>query len=369
MNQRITLSRRELYDLVWSKPMRDVAVELGLSDVGLAKVCDRHRVPRPEQGYWNKIRADQPAKKTIFVETDDPHVNRIMLQGGISSFPEAARVVIQEARENRKHRPKSTTVAAQIPSQIVEDPHPAIAKTAKVLRKAVADSMGAVHANGEGLCGVSVASDRRERAIFFLDGLARELAKNGLALAPTGQAMSIEIGPDSAVFTLKERIRREKHVPTGEELAADEKRLQAVRKKYGAISWFERPSDRAYPEFDTIYTGELVLQVDGYSEGVRRTWADGRTQVIDMMIDDIVTGLRAILAARRKGEKSARRSTGHGRNFGSAANWQRCAQREKPAASNISKAFWIRAPKSQNCGAGFRKCRMLAIPPSPKLGA
>ncbi len=232
--------------------------------------------------------------------------------------------------------------------------------------------MGAVHATGKVCGGVSVASDRRERAIFILDGLARELAKNGLALAPTGQAMSIEIGPDSAVFTLKERIRREKHVPTGEELAAEEKRLQAVRKKYGAISWFERPSDRAYQSSTRSIPGELVLQVDGYSEGVRRTWADGRTQVIDTMIDDIVTGLRAILAARKEGREKREAQHRAWKNFGSAANWQRCAQREKPAASNISKAFWIRAPKSAGIAAlAFANagCWRYLPPPSWALDA
>lgn len=39
----VILTRRELYDLVWSKPLRDVAADLGISDVGLAKVCARHR--------------------------------------------------------------------------------------------------------------------------------------------------------------------------------------------------------------------------------------------------------------------------------------------------------------------------------------
>jgi hypothetical protein len=45
-----TLARKQLYDLIWSKPMRDAAAEIGISDVGLKKVCVRHRVPVPPQG-------------------------------------------------------------------------------------------------------------------------------------------------------------------------------------------------------------------------------------------------------------------------------------------------------------------------------
>ena len=53
----LELTRRALYDLVWAKPMRTAASELGISDVGLKKACVRHRVPTPPQGYWAKKEA------------------------------------------------------------------------------------------------------------------------------------------------------------------------------------------------------------------------------------------------------------------------------------------------------------------------
>jgi predicted Zn-dependent protease with MMP-like domain len=42
-----TLSRKELYDLVWSTPILKVADQFGLSDRGLAKICERNQVPVP----------------------------------------------------------------------------------------------------------------------------------------------------------------------------------------------------------------------------------------------------------------------------------------------------------------------------------
>ena len=47
-----SFTREELYRLVWSKPMTQAAAELGLSDKGLAKICDRFQVPYPYRGYW-----------------------------------------------------------------------------------------------------------------------------------------------------------------------------------------------------------------------------------------------------------------------------------------------------------------------------
>src|SRR5512135_2353894 len=46
------LTREELYGRLWSKPIRDNAKELGLSDVGLGKLCRRSWIPLPPQGYW-----------------------------------------------------------------------------------------------------------------------------------------------------------------------------------------------------------------------------------------------------------------------------------------------------------------------------
>lgn len=49
-----TLTREELYEQVWSTPMRRLAERFNLSDVGLAKICRRFNIPRPPVGYWAK---------------------------------------------------------------------------------------------------------------------------------------------------------------------------------------------------------------------------------------------------------------------------------------------------------------------------
>jgi hypothetical protein len=51
------ISRKDLYDLIWAEPMSTLAERLGISDVGLAKVCRRSDIPAPARGYWAKIAA------------------------------------------------------------------------------------------------------------------------------------------------------------------------------------------------------------------------------------------------------------------------------------------------------------------------
>jgi len=46
--------REKLYEQVWSQPMRTVAQAYAVSDVWLAKVCRRLKIPVPGRGYWAK---------------------------------------------------------------------------------------------------------------------------------------------------------------------------------------------------------------------------------------------------------------------------------------------------------------------------
>ena len=58
----VHLSRKELYDQVWKTSMVKLAQQYGLSDVGLAKICKKHNIPRPSLGYWAKKIAGQNVK-------------------------------------------------------------------------------------------------------------------------------------------------------------------------------------------------------------------------------------------------------------------------------------------------------------------
>ena len=58
-----TLTRSELYEKVWSTPMRKLAKEFGISDVGLSKLCRRHDIPLPGMGYWTRVQFGKTTKR------------------------------------------------------------------------------------------------------------------------------------------------------------------------------------------------------------------------------------------------------------------------------------------------------------------
>lgn len=67
-----TWNRQELYEKVSRFPLRKLAAEYRISDVGLAKVCRKLDIPLPGLGHWTKIayghailRPPLPAMETV----------------------------------------------------------------------------------------------------------------------------------------------------------------------------------------------------------------------------------------------------------------------------------------------------------------
>ena len=50
----ILFEREALYEEIWSAPVLQVAKRYGISDVGLAKICKKMKIPTPPRGYWAK---------------------------------------------------------------------------------------------------------------------------------------------------------------------------------------------------------------------------------------------------------------------------------------------------------------------------
>lgn len=74
--RRRELSREELFALIWERPTREVAKELGVSDVAIAKLCARLQVPKPPRGYWARVQSGQTPRRppmAAFCEEVDRH--------------------------------------------------------------------------------------------------------------------------------------------------------------------------------------------------------------------------------------------------------------------------------------------------------
>src|SRR5688572_487201 len=74
-----SLSRQELYDQVWQTPVRKLAEQFGVSDVGLAKICKKHGIPRPPVGYWARVAFGKRVKRTPLPDLDDEALEEVRI--------------------------------------------------------------------------------------------------------------------------------------------------------------------------------------------------------------------------------------------------------------------------------------------------
>ena len=126
-------TRQALYDLLWSKPKIVAATELGLSDVGLGKICREANIPIPPRGYWARIAAGQKPARIPFPvrglgQTDEVMIGREVWTGREEritelppppTFSESLTEVTQRAQKLLGKVTVAKTLA---------NPHPLIAK-------------------------------------------------------------------------------------------------------------------------------------------------------------------------------------------------------------------------------------------------
>lgn len=88
-------TRHELFDLVWEVPMVHLGSQLGLSDVGLRKICVKYGIPLPPRGYW--------MRKQMGKTDERPQLTQLQFNPVIE-FGEPVDVEVKEIK--RKEREK-----------------------------------------------------------------------------------------------------------------------------------------------------------------------------------------------------------------------------------------------------------------------
>lgn len=87
----LNLTREELYDLVWAKPMTEVGQAFHVSDRAIAKLCVKKQVPFPPRGYWAKKKAGKytpkPSLPEVVANSITDRKSRVTPSGQTSAMP------------------------------------------------------------------------------------------------------------------------------------------------------------------------------------------------------------------------------------------------------------------------------------------
>jgi hypothetical protein len=59
----IELTRKELYDIVWSTTLSNLTQQYAYTNDGIKKICKQYEVPMPDGSYWSKLKFNKKFKK------------------------------------------------------------------------------------------------------------------------------------------------------------------------------------------------------------------------------------------------------------------------------------------------------------------
>lgn len=295
-----TFSRREFYELVWSKPMTHLAKELGVSDVALHKVCRKHAIPNPPAGWWAKKAAGKKVQQIMLPEQagDDR-------AGVISIRPVTVAAWQALAAESAQKIDTSSEGEAE---PVQAKPSAKVRATLAALRQEKPNFQGLVAINEPGLIQCSVAKNSIPRLATILSQLEAMAKIQGFSLTDDDKPCRFSNGEQSVTFAANETFRREKHEPTQKEKAALsgwERRRKANNWRYLDNDPYPRP-----PDWDYSPTGELSIDLEtvwSYHHSIpRRAFKDGKRQRLEDIAAKVAIGIVVIAeakAARRRREE------------------------------------------------------------------
>lgn len=330
-------TRREFYDLVWSKPMTHLAKEFVLSDVALHKICKKHDVPNPPLGWWAKKAAGHNVKQTPLPRLKKGISDNItIVSGELSVEPE----FISAARES------SHVFASTI--EVQEDP-PAnriVERSIARLRSGKPSEINRlVTIEKPGFLNVSVSVASADRLSLALNRLVAVAEPMGIKLVATQTATAFECDNEVIGFIVTESVKREKHVLTDEERADDAAWRKERDKRSSRDIWdgfnFDLTRTR-FPEWDYHPTGLLTLEFEEkYLRGgtPRRSYRDAKVQRLEKMAADIAVGVVVFAAAlkedRQVREEEAQREEERKRQMEAALRTKHILERRSSALDTL----------------------------------
>lgn len=263
--ERKTLSRQELYDLVWSKPMRELAKEFGLSDQGLAKKCKRHNIPRPPQGYWLKKEQDRKPLVTPLPVNNDPYLEDIDFYPSPESLKKSLK-----AKSDLSDEQLAAALEYKFPDKVTRY-HPVIALCRKDFKKTRLDNYSRI-VFGRDVAdpGFKVTPDTFDRACLFLQGLIDLFSTYGWKFKKEGKSAFFEHDGNKLKFEIKEPVTQKPNTDAN-----------------GSVGI----GGRLWPSHIYTPTGKLEFRlVNTHSAGYKKNWYDSENAPIESQLGSIVQG-------------------------------------------------------------------------------
>jgi hypothetical protein len=347
MSQVRIMSRAELYQRVWKIPMQKLAIEFGLSDVGLAKLCRRHRVPVPGRGYWAKFQYGQRPKQPVLPPSENPMLEKVKIMSH-----ERNPAVIEKPKDDRP-----------VPNiEVSEDrpiTHRVVVRIDKSILRSQKDERGLPIARQRRVLPVHVSLESLPRALRILDALFSSIESAGYKIewpSPYNSRMNIAAYSEKIALSISEIVERKQHKTTEE----DSSRQKTDR-------WWSPP------RWDYTRTGRLKFVLESVEAShIQHAWTDGKRQKLEGCVGEMLMGFETTANAIKKYRKDCAEAARQRAEEQKRAAEQRLREEEyKRKCEVVSKLTqaWREANRLREFAAALKEnARSPAVPIEQKVG-
>jgi hypothetical protein len=295
-----SVTREELYEMVWKEPVTKVAPRFGISDVALRKICVKHQIPTPDLGYWAKLQHGKMVKKRPLPALTKGELPSLYLfERPIPVIPSD----IAEAKAKAVEKENADDAKIVVPSARPEKLHHSAASVERVLKKAKPDHEGFVDCKGPGLISVMVAPASVVRVTVLIDTFLKALAARGHIVSDDDHGVVIKADDELFRFGIVETKDQKPHIPSPAELKEQERTEQWRRQ---VSNLYADPARKTYRTWDKFPSGRLSMTVWGANWNQWRgttdvsfagRWYDRSTKLLEENLNAAMVALSATAAA------------------------------------------------------------------------
>jgi len=261
---KFTLTRKELYDLIWSTPMSKLSVNYSISVSKLRSICIKMDVPLPETGFWQKLQY----KKEVCIKELSHEYNG---DNEISIHQETEKEKRKQSETKRVMEIKSDpNMDFTVPSKLTNPDKLIIAAKDDLATKKTLYGMdyGLINTSS-GFIDIKVSPVNVGRALRFMDALIKLLRKRGYEIVTNYETTYAVVLGEEIVICLQEKLRIE-----------------------------EKPNNYGWNSREYFPSGILTFRVWKDFRFRQKIWYDGK-QLIENQLASILAHLE-VLAEKEK---------------------------------------------------------------------
>lgn len=282
----VSLSRAQLYELVWAEPLNKVAERIGTSAPRLSQICDAHAIARPEQGHWLRLEMGKPVTVRALEPAPIGVSDMISIDASkrrkVRASPEAA------------HGLSDAASMSKVPERLVR-PHALVAEWIAMREQQVRKKEQVYDHRLKRLVMPVPLTPADRRRLRVADTIFKAVERQGAQVKKGDRRELLMVrGGEQFTFQLRYRLKRGQRQLTPDELR-----------------W--RGADAQKWVYELYETDALVFEIKTWlPRGTRTEWEDLKRATLEQQLDDIVAGIMAAFPAleqlRKEREEERRRS-------------------------------------------------------------